>query len=121
MLFRSPILGHIRAGRLQALAVTSLKRSAQLPETPTVAETVAPGYDFSSWFGLWAPAGVERAILAKISDAVIKVVHAKEVRAQFEALGADPIGSTPEAFAAFQRLEHEKNARTVKLAGMRID
>ena len=122
MLFRSPpVLGHIRAGRLQALAVTGVKRSTQLPDTPTVAESVAPGYEFSSWFGLWAPASVDTRIIAQLNEALVKVVHAKEMRAQFEAMGSEPVGNSPEAFAAFQRAEHERNAKIVKLAGLRID
>ena len=116
-----PVLGHIRSGRLQALAVTGVKRSTQLPDTPTVAESVAPGYEFSSWFGLWAPASVDTRIIAQLNEALVKVVHAKEMRAQFEAMGSEPVGNSPEAFAAFQRAEHERNAKTVKLAGLRID
>jgi tripartite-type tricarboxylate transporter receptor subunit TctC len=116
-----PVLGHIRAARLQALAVTGAKRSAQLPDTPTLAETVAPGYEFTSWFGLWAPSGVDKRILTSLHEAVAKVVHAKEMRAQFDALGSEAVGSTPEAFNAFIRREFEKNGQTVAAAKLRAD
>jgi tripartite-type tricarboxylate transporter receptor subunit TctC len=116
-----PVLNHIRAGRLQALAISGAKRSPQLGEVPTVSETLARGYEFNSWFGLLAPARTPKAIVAQLSAALSKVVHSADIRAQFESQGAEPVGSSADEFAAFIRREFDKNGRIAKLAAIKVD
>jgi tripartite-type tricarboxylate transporter receptor subunit TctC len=117
----APVLPHVRSERLRALGVASPKRSAQLPDVPTIAESGVPGYEAVSWFGLFAPAGTPKAIITLVNDALVKVVRSTETRAQFEALGADPVGSTPEEFAAFIGRDMQRWAKVVKLSGAKID
>lgn len=112
---------HVRAGKLRAIAVTSLKRSVGLPDVPTVAESGVPGFDASSWFGLTGPAGMPREVAIKISSDVARVLKVPEMRDRFVAQGADPVGSTPDEFAAYMRAETAKWARLVKTSGARAD
>jgi tripartite-type tricarboxylate transporter receptor subunit TctC len=123
MMFNSipPVLPHIKAGRVRLLGVASDKRSPQVPEAPTISEAGVPGYESGNWFGMLAPAGTPRPIIAKISAALIKLVHMPETRAQFELAGNDPVGSTPGEFAAFLRRDSEKYAKVVKLSGAKVD
>ena len=115
------MLPHVRSGRLRVLGIASSKRSPQFPDTPTIAEAGVPGFEADIWFGMLAPANTPRRIISRLNDVLVKVVRAPETRAQFEALGADPVGSSPEEFAAFIRKETEKYAKIVKLSGAKVD
>jgi len=115
-------LPHIKSGRLKALAVTSRTRSPALPSVPTIEEAAGlKGFDASSWFGLFAPAGTPRAIVDKIQADVAKALAQPDVRERFVAQGADPGGNTPEQFAAFIRAETEKWTRVVKFSNAKVD
>jgi len=108
----------VQAGRLRPLAFTGAKRSAQLPEVPTVEESGVKGYESTGWYGLYGPRGLPRAIAARLSAAVSKAVEMPEVRERFAALNLEPIGSTPEAFARFLKEDLEKYARIAREAGI---
>lgn len=115
-------LPHIKSGRLRALAVTSRTRSPALPDVPTIEEAAGlKGFDASSWFGLFAPAGTPRAIVDKIQSDVARALALPEVRERFVAQGADPGGNTPEQFAAFIRAETDKWTRVVKFSNAKVD
>ena len=116
-----PVLGHVRQGRLRALAVTSAKRSALLPEIPTVNESGLPGFDMGTWWGLVAPAAVSKDIVAKLHAESIKVLQLPDVRERLANVGAEPGGNTPDQFGAFIRSESVKYARIVKDANIKID
>jgi len=123
MMFNSiaPIVGHIKAGRLRVLGIASAQRSAQLPDVPTISEAGLPGFEAVNWFGMFAPAKTPKRIIARLNEAVVKVVHTPEIQAQFLTLGADPVGSSAEDFAAFVRKDMEKYANIVKISGARVD
>ncbi len=115
------VISHVKSGKLRALAVTSLKRSASVPELPTVAESGYPGFDASSWFGLVGPAGLAAEIRNKIADEVRRALAQAELREKFLQQGADPVGSTPEEFADYMRAETAKWAQLVRAVGARVD
>ena len=110
-----------RAGRLRALAVTTLKRSRVANDIPTLSEAGVPGYDANAWFGVFAPAGTPDAVIARLHSEISKIVKSPEIRERFLALGAEPAGSTPDQFAAFYRNEVLKWAKVVKESGAQID
>ena len=116
-----PAIQHIRAGRLRLLGVSSAKRSAQLPDVPTISEAGVAGYESITWFGLLAPAKTPSAIVARLHDELIKVVRAPDLKAQFEIQGYDPVGSSAAEFTNFIRSESEKYAKVVKLSGAKVD
>ena len=112
---------HVRAGKLRALAVTSLNRSAGVPEVPTVAESGYPGFDASSWFGLVGPAGMPKELPHKISADIARILGQPGMRERFIQQGADPVGSSPAEFADTMRAETAKWARLVKASGAKAD
>jgi tripartite-type tricarboxylate transporter receptor subunit TctC len=115
-------LPHIKSGRLKALAVTSRTPSGALPGVPTVEEAGnLKGFDASSWFGLFAPAGTPRAVVDKVQSDVAKVLAMPEIRERFLSQGAEPGGNTPDEFAAFIKAEADKWARVVKVSNARVD
>ena len=116
-----PILAHVKAGRLQPLAVASLKRSPLLPNVPTASEAGVPNFESGSWLGLLAPAKTPPRIIARLSEVMVKTVSAPETRSRIEALGADPVGSSPAEFGALIRREWELNAKIIKAAGVKVD
>lgn len=123
MMFNSipPVIQHVKAGRLRVLGVSSAKRSSQLPEVPTISEAGVTGYESSTWFGMLAPSGTPRDILARLHSALVKVVHAPDTKTQFEKLGYDAVGGTPEEFASHLRGEYDKYGKIVKLIGAKVD
>jgi tripartite-type tricarboxylate transporter receptor subunit TctC len=115
-------LPHIKSGRLKALAVTSRSRSGALPNAPTIEEAAGlKGFDASSWFGLFAPAGTPRAIIDKVHADVVKALALPEIRERFIGQGAEPGGNTPDQFAAFIRAESDKWTRVVKVSNAKVD
>jgi tripartite-type tricarboxylate transporter receptor subunit TctC len=114
------IIGHIKGGAVRALAVTTATRSPELPDVPTVAETV-PGYEASALFGMGAPKKTPQEIIARLNREVNAVLADPEVRKRLVELGGDPLISTPEAFGDMIAAETEKWEKVVKFAGLRID
>jgi tripartite-type tricarboxylate transporter receptor subunit TctC len=110
-----------RAGKLRALAVTTLKRSRVAEDIPTLSQAGVPGYDANAWFGVFAPTGTPDAVIARLQSEISRIVKVPEVRDRFLALGAEPVGNTPEQFAAFYRNEVLKWAKVVKESGAQID
>ena len=110
-------LGHVKSGKVRALAVTSSRRSLAAPEFPTIAESGLPGYESTSWLALFAPAGTPREIIARVSADAARVMNTPEVRERFVAQGADPIGSTSEQLAAVLSRDIAKYAKVMKDSG----
>ena len=115
------VIEFVRAGRLRALAVTSKSRSAAVPDIPTVAESGFPDFEASSWFGLLGPADLPRDIVAKLQGEVVRALKIPEIRDKLIAQGADPVGSSPEEFAAYIRGETAKWSKVVKSSGAKAD
>ena len=114
------IIGHIRGGALRALAVTTATRSPELPDVPTVAETV-PGYEASALFGMGAPKKTPPEIIAKLNREINAVLAEPEVRKRLVELGGEPLITTPEDFGAMIAAETEKWEKVVKFAGIKVE
>ncbi len=112
---------HVKAGKLRWLAVSTLKRSAAVPDLPTMSEAALPGFDINGWYGMLAPAALPKPVLASLNRAVLEALKAPDVGPRFAADGSEPVGSTPEAFAAHIKREIAKYAKVTKDAGMKID
>jgi len=108
------ILPQVRAGKLRALAVTSHKRMALLPDIPTIAESGLPGYETSSWYGILAPAGTRPEIVRRLHDEIVKVLAQDDVRQALAREGAEPVGDTPEEFTEFIRAEGQRLGAVIK-------
>ena len=115
------VLPQARAGRVRALAVTSGKRSSAAPEVPTMAEAGLSGYEFTSWFGAFAPAGTPRPVVNKLNAAIVKALKSPEVSAQLSQQGADLIANSPEEFDAYLKSETKKWGAVIKAAGIRAN
>ena len=117
-----PALPHVRTGRLRALGVAGATRSALLPDVPTVDEAAGMrGFQAGSWLGLLAPAGTPRHIVSRLNEVVAQVVRAPETRSRLIGLGGDPVGNSPQEFAAFLRADYDKNGAAVKQAGLKVE
>jgi len=114
-------MAQVKAGKLKALAVTTAKRSPLVPDLPTMAEAGLPGFDISTWYGFFAPAGTPPAIVAKWNADVTKILNSPDVRAKFVADGAEPSPNTPEQFAQMIATELAKYAKLVKASGAKVD
>jgi tripartite-type tricarboxylate transporter receptor subunit TctC len=114
-------LPHVKAGKLRALAVSTLKRSAVAPEIPTVAESGLPGFEVSVWFAVLAPAGTPKAITDRLNQALVKALKSPDVRERLSSQGAEPIGNTAEQFTAVMKRDLVKWAKVVKDADVRLD
>jgi len=110
-----------RAGKLRAIAVTSARRAGAAPETPTIAESGVPGYEFISWYGLFAPGTTPRPIVDRLYDAAAKVLMQPAVRERLAADGNEPVGLTPDAFVAHVKADMTKYANIVKGANIKAD
>jgi tripartite-type tricarboxylate transporter receptor subunit TctC len=114
-------LPFVQQGKLRALAVTSTKRLPNLPDIPTLEEAGVKGYESLSWSGIVAPAGTPRAVIAKLNAAIDRILKMEDVRARFAALGVEPVGGPPEAFARHVRAESEKWGKVVRTAGISVN
>jgi tripartite-type tricarboxylate transporter receptor subunit TctC len=115
-----PSLPLIKAGKLRALGVTSIKRSSVVPDIPAIAETL-PGYSADTWYGLFAPRGTPKEAITRIHAVMAKALRTPEVREKLLAQGADPAGNTPEEFAVFMRAEAAKWGKVVRESGAKPD
>jgi tripartite-type tricarboxylate transporter receptor subunit TctC len=113
------VLSLSRGGKLLPLATSTGKRSAALPDVPTLAEAGVPGYAFDPWFGLLAPASTPKALLARLSGEIARIVELADVKERLLLLGADPAPTTPEGFDAYVRAEVAKFQKIVKDAGIK--
>jgi tripartite-type tricarboxylate transporter receptor subunit TctC len=115
------ILPHIKAGKLRGLAVTGAKRLPSLPDLPTIAESGFPGYEASSWYGILAPAGTPPDIVARLNAELSKALEQPEVKTSLRAEGAEPVGGSPEQFAAHIRSEKERLGKLIRDANIRLE
>ena len=115
------VLPLVKAGKLRALAVTSKTRTAAAPDVPTMIESGVPDYDASSWYGLLAPAGTPRSIIDRLNTETVRVLRMDEVRERLVGQAMDPVGNSPQEFAARIREEILKWSRVVRVSGARID
>ena len=111
---------NIRAGKLKALAVTTLNRSPALPDVPPVADTLK-GFAIDTWWGLVAPAGTPRDVVAKLNQAFVSALQSPEAKTRFAGLMAEPVTSTPDEFGAFMKAELAKYEKVVKVSGAKVD
>ena len=113
--------GAVRDGRLRALGVTTKSRIAPFPDLPTIAEAGVPGYEISTWYGIWAPARTPPAIINRLQQAVASAARNPETRARFDALGAEPVADSPEDYARFVRAEFDRWGKLVRDARIKLD
>lgn len=111
----------VKAGKLRPLAVTTAKRSLAVPDLSTVAEAGVPGYDISTWYGLWGPKGLSKEVTDKLANEVARILKLPDVKERYAALGAEPVGNSPEEFAAYCKSELLKWAKVVKDSGAKAD
>ncbi len=117
----SAAMPHIKSGKVRALAVTGARRSPALPDVPTIAEQGFPGVEATAWYGVLAPAGTPRPIVARLHDEVVKILKLPDVVQQLDGLGFEIVGSTPEAFGAYIKSEIRKWEKVVRASGAKAE
>jgi tripartite-type tricarboxylate transporter receptor subunit TctC len=116
-----PALPHVKDGKLRALAVTSLKRSPAASELPTMDEAALPGFEANTWHGVVLPAGAQAEVVTRLNREIVAILHLPDVVERLSAQGAEPVGSTPEEFAAYIRSETVKWAKVVRASGAKAE
>ena len=117
----TPVLQHIKGGKLRPLAVTTAKRSSALPDVPTLDEAGLKGFNIGTWFGILAPAATPKDIVARLNSEMVKVIQSPEFRKRMDEIGAEPVGNSAAEMAAQIRAETEKFAKLVKDGKVTID
>jgi tripartite-type tricarboxylate transporter receptor subunit TctC len=112
---------HVKSGKIRGLGVSSLKRSPIFPELPTIAEAGVPGYETNAWGGLVVPVGTRKSIVTKLNTEMNKALQSPALRERYAAIQAEPVGGTPEEFAAYVKKETVKWADVVKKSGAKLD
>jgi tripartite-type tricarboxylate transporter receptor subunit TctC len=112
-------LPHVRSGRLRALGVSTATRAVSLPDIPTIAETGLPGYESAAWFGLMAPAGTPKEVIARLHKEIVAILRTPDIKERFARDGAEVVASSPDEFDAYIRAEGVKWAKVVKRAGIK--
>jgi tripartite-type tricarboxylate transporter receptor subunit TctC len=114
-------LPHIATGRLRPIAVTALRRSTAVPDTPTIAESGQPGFDSSEWYGLFAPARVAPEHIERLHAELVRAIQSPEMKTRMATLGAEGAANSPAQFGAFFRTEMEKNGKLIRELGLKAD
>jgi tripartite-type tricarboxylate transporter receptor subunit TctC len=109
----------VRNGKLKGIAVGSARRSPAAPDIPTVAESGLPGFDYVTWYGLYAPAATPKAIIRKLNAEIVHMLADPELAQRFAVQGADPQSSTPEGLARYMREEHARWKKVIATAGIK--
>jgi tripartite-type tricarboxylate transporter receptor subunit TctC len=117
----TPVLSHIKAGKLRALAVTTIRRSRALPDVPTLDESGLKGFNLGTWFGVLAPAATPRDIVTRLNAEIVKIINSPDFKKKMDDIGAEPIGNTPEQMAQQIKEDTERFARLVKEAKVSIE
>jgi tripartite-type tricarboxylate transporter receptor subunit TctC len=112
---------NIKSGKLRALAVTTAKRSSFAPDLPTIAESGLAGFDISTWFGIFVPAGTPKEIVSKLNEEFNRAIRSADIKEKLDAMGAEAVGTTPEAFATYIKTEAAKYAEVIKKSGAQVD
>ena len=114
-------MSFIRSGKLKALGASSTKRLAVLPDVPTLIEAGVPDFDLTTWYGVWAPAGTPKDIVARMNAEIVRLVVMPDMKEKLAGLGVEASAFTPEQFAAFNRTEYERWGRIVRAANIKLD
>ncbi len=114
-------MSFIRSGKLKALGASSSKRLAVLPDVPTLIEAGVPDFDLTTWYGVWAPAGTPKDIVARMNAEIVRLVVMPDMKEKLAGLGVEASAFTPEQFAAFNRTEYERWGRIVRAANIKLD
>ena len=117
----TPVLAHIKAGKLRALAITTSKRSPALPDVPTLDESGLQGFNLGTWFGVMAPAGTPREIVTRLNTELVRIIRSPEFKKRMDDIGAEPVGDTPEQMGQQIRDDTERFAKLVKQAKVTIE
>jgi tripartite-type tricarboxylate transporter receptor subunit TctC len=117
----TPVLSHIKAGKLRALAVTTAKRSSALPEVPTLDESGLKGFNQGTWFGILAPAATPKDVVSRLNAEVVRIVNSPDFKKKMEEIGAEPIGNTPEQMARQIKDDTDKYSKLVRDAKVVIE
>jgi tripartite-type tricarboxylate transporter receptor subunit TctC len=115
------VLPQVKAGRLKGIAVSTARRSAAAPDIPTVAESGVPGFDYATWYGLFAPAATPKDVIAKLNAETIRIMQDKSVAQRLMSEGAEPAAGTPEQLAQYMRSEYEQWKKTIAAARLKIE
>jgi tripartite-type tricarboxylate transporter receptor subunit TctC len=111
-------LPHVKSGRLRCLGTTGAQRAAVLPEYPTIAEAGVPGYEASQWYGVLAPTGTSREIVARLNAEIVRILQTPDMKQKLVADGTDPVGSSPDEFARYIKSELTKWGKVARDAGI---
>jgi len=115
------VIGHIKNGKLRAIAVSSAKRATAMPDVPTFAESGVPGFELNEWYALFAPAKTPPAVIARLHDEVVKALKEPEVRNTLVSMGAEPVANTPAELQAFYADEMDRLGKLVKQLGLKAE
>ena len=116
-----PVLPHVKGGKLRGLGVTSATRSPVLPEIATVAEGGVPGFESIAWYGVVAPAGTPKEIVAKLNGEMVRIANMPDIKQRLMEMGSPPVAGTPDQFGALIKSEIPKWAKVVKQANVSLD
>ena len=115
-----PLLGHIKEGKLRAIAITSANRIDALPDVPVMKEAGMDDFEVSAWFGVWAPAKTPRDVVTKLNDTILKIIKTPEVQKNLQIQGIDPVAGSPEDLLKLNKAELARWSKAVEQAGAKL-